>query len=86
MKNKNIKRCKDTNDNYQGIEDYIIDDINLYSDKHILFITDENFNFVYQTGELSDFFKKYMEDASFDPDTLQSEDDLKNIPVIHTVL
>ena len=30
-----------------------------------------------------DFFKKYMEDARFDPDTLQSEDDLKNIPVIH---
>lgn len=28
LKNKNIKRCKDTNDNYQGIEDYIIDDIN----------------------------------------------------------
>ena len=37
----------------------LVYDINLYSDKHILFITDENFNFVYQTGELSDFFKKY---------------------------
>lgn len=28
LKNKNIQRCKDTNENYQGIEDYIIDDIN----------------------------------------------------------
>lgn len=36
-----------------------VNNINLYSDKHILFITDKNFNFVYQTGELSDFFKKY---------------------------
>ena len=28
LKNKNIKRCKDVDENYQGIEDYIIDDIN----------------------------------------------------------
>lgn len=28
LKNKNIKRCKDNDENYQGIEDYIIDDIN----------------------------------------------------------
>lgn len=33
--------------------------IKLYSQSHILFITDSNYNFIYQTGELSPFFKKY---------------------------
>ena len=34
-------------------------DLNLYSDTHIIFVTDENFNFIFQTDKLSDFFKKY---------------------------
>lgn len=34
-------------------------DLNLYSNTHILFITDDDFNFIFQTDNLSDFFKKY---------------------------
>lgn len=37
----------------------LMSDIKLYSPNHILFITDSNFNFIYQTGPLSNFFKKY---------------------------
>lgn len=37
----------------------LMSDIRLYSPNHILFITDSNFNFIYQTGPLSNFFKKY---------------------------
>ncbi len=38
--------------------------INLSNDSNILFITDSNFNFIYQTNELSDFFKKYAAELS----------------------
>lgn len=37
----------------------LISDVNLYSQNHILFIANSNFEFIYQTGYLSDFFKKY---------------------------
>lgn len=37
----------------------LLDTITLYSENDILFIVDDNFNFIYQTGTLSDFFKKY---------------------------
>ena len=32
------------------------------------------------------FFKDYMSDAAFDPSSLKTEDDLKNIPLIHANL
>ena len=41
LKNKNIKRCKDVDENYQGIEDYIIDDIN-YATKIFNEVCDRN--------------------------------------------
>lgn len=37
----------------------LLDTITLYSENDILFIVDDNFNFIYQTGTLSNFFKKY---------------------------
>ncbi len=42
----------------------LLDKVKLSKDGNVLFITDSNFNFVYQTGELSDFFKKYTAELS----------------------
>lgn len=42
----------------------VLNKVNLSNDGNVLFITDKNFNFVYQTGELSDFFKKYTAELS----------------------
>ena len=41
-----------------------LNNIILYSDQNYLFIADKDFNFIYQTGELSDFFKKYAKELS----------------------
>lgn len=38
--------------------------IDLYDSSNILFIADNNLNFIYQTGEISDYFKKYAKDLS----------------------
>lgn len=38
--------------------------IELRQDINVLFVTDQDFNFLYQTGELSDFFKKYTKELS----------------------
>ncbi len=43
-----------------------INNINLYSNTHILFIADSNINIIKQTGELSDFFIKYAKELSID--------------------
>ena len=42
----------------------IINNIELNSKNDILFITDNTFKFKYQSGELSDFFKKYTKELS----------------------
>ena len=42
----------------------LLSHIDLSAKGNILFVTDENFNFIYQTGELSDFFKKYTTELS----------------------
>lgn len=42
----------------------LLDKIKLSDESNVLFITDHDFNFVYQTGELSDFFKKYTAELS----------------------
>ena len=42
----------------------LLDGIHLYADSNVLFITDKDFNFIYQTGELSSFFKKYATELS----------------------
>ena len=42
----------------------LLDGIHLYADSNVLFITDKDFNFIYQTGELSSFFKKYAAELS----------------------
>ena len=49
------------NENIQTEDDLlnVLFEVNLYSDSHLLFVTDENFDFIYQSGKLSDFFKKY---------------------------
>lgn len=38
--------------------------INLSDESNVLFITDKDFNFIYQTDELSTFFKKYTAELS----------------------
>ena len=38
--------------------------IDLYNSGNILFIADNNLNFIYQTGEISDYFKKYAAELS----------------------
>lgn len=38
--------------------------IDLYDSGNILFIADNNLNFIYQTGEISDYFKKYAAELS----------------------
>lgn len=54
------------NANVTSKEDLInvLGKINLSNDNNVLFITDNNFNFIYQTGELSSFFKKYAAELS----------------------
>lgn len=42
----------------------LLSKINLSNYNNVLFITDKNFNFIYQTGELSSFFKKYAAELS----------------------
>lgn len=42
----------------------LLSHIDLSANGNILFLTDEDFNFIYQTGELSDFFKKYTAELS----------------------
>ena len=42
----------------------LLDGFHLYADSNVLFITDKDFNFIYQTGELSSFFKKYAAELS----------------------
>ena len=44
--------------------------IQLYSDDHILFVADSNIDFIYQTNEISDFFKKYAKELSLKNDNL----------------
>ena len=42
----------------------LLSHIDLSANGNILFLTDEDFNFIYQTGELSDFLKKYTAELS----------------------
>lgn len=42
----------------------LLNKVNLHNEKNVLFVADENFNFIYKTGELSDFFKKYAKELS----------------------
>lgn len=42
----------------------LLSKIELSSSSDILFVTDSNFNYLYSSGELSDFFKKYTADLS----------------------
>ena len=43
---------------------HLLDKIKLSEEGNVLFIADQDFNFIYQTGELSDFFKKYTAELS----------------------
>ena len=42
----------------------LLNKVKLSEENNVLFITDSKFNFVYQTGALSDFFKKYASELS----------------------
>lgn len=42
----------------------LLGSINLNDNSNVLFITDKDFNFIYQTDELSTFFKKYTAELS----------------------
>lgn len=42
----------------------LISKIDLYNSGNILFIADNNLNFIYQTGEISSYFKKYAAELS----------------------
>lgn len=42
----------------------LITKIDLYNSGNILFIADNNLNFIYQTGEISSYFKKYAAELS----------------------
>ncbi len=42
----------------------LLNSIELSSNNDILFIADKSFNFIYQTGDISDFFKKYASELS----------------------
>ena len=42
----------------------LLNHIQLSDNSNILFITDKNFNYIYQTNELSSFFKKYTSELS----------------------
>ena len=44
----------------------ILNTIELSSENDVLFIANSSFNFIYQTGEISDFFKKYANELSAD--------------------
>ncbi len=61
----NSLKISNSNDLIQALKN-----INLYSNDHILFITDSNINFIYQTGEVSEFFKKYAKELSLKNDNI----------------
>lgn len=42
----------------------LLNDVELSNDGNVLFLLDNNFNFIFQSGELSDFFKKYVSELS----------------------
>lgn len=54
------------NKDYKNVDDLkeSLNSISLFSKDNVLFIADSDFDFIYQTGELSDFFKKYARDLS----------------------
>ena len=63
---KNRFKLVAENNSINNINDIItlLNNIELNSEDDILFITDDSFDFKYQTGELSDFFKKYTKELS----------------------
>lgn len=46
----------------------LLSEVNLTSPHDVLFITNDKFEFIYQTGNLSSFFKKYTAELSFKND------------------
>lgn len=42
----------------------LLDRVELCDNNNVLFLLDKDFNFIYQSGELSDFFKKYASELS----------------------
>ena len=44
---------------------YLLDSVSKNSDNDTLFIADTSFNFIYQSNELSTFFKKYAQELSY---------------------
>lgn len=42
----------------------LLEKVDLSNDSNVLFLLDNNFNFIFQSGELSDFFKKYASELS----------------------
>lgn len=46
----------------------VLSKVKLTSSHDVLFVTNSNFDFIYQTGELSDFFKKYASELSIKND------------------
>ena len=63
-------RYFDSIEEYQTKEKLIrlIQKVELSDDKDVLFVIDNNWNYVYQTGEISDFFKKYSRELSLKND------------------
>ena len=63
---KNRFKLVSENNSINDINDIIslLNQIELNSQKDILFVTNENFDFKYQSGELSEFFKKYTKELS----------------------
>ena len=63
---KNRFKLVTENNNINNSSDIItlLNNIELNSKDDILFITDDSFDFIYQSGELSDFFKKYAKELS----------------------
>ena len=47
-----------------------LSNIQLYSADHSLFVADSDFNFIYETSETSEFFKKYAKELSLKNDNL----------------
>ena len=58
--------------NINNLEDLknSLKNIDLYDGHHNLFITDSKINFIYQSNELSDFFKKYAKELSLQNDNI----------------
>lgn len=59
-------RYLNENHSYQSKDEIInsLADIELSENEDILFLIDNNWNYIYQTGEISDFFKKYSAEFS----------------------